>query len=202
MTKSIWKDPAYLIAVLMLGISGCTQPALIKNMQLVSSPSETAGREEGKARVVFMRPSGGASGIQSSVFELKDNNPELIGIVAAGTKVACHLAPGRHLFMVLGQDADFMAAEVLPNKTYYVIVAPSIGWTARFSLRPVHKQELDTAWLEKSLRRCVWVEKTPDSDRWAFHNLKSIQFKQIASYEKWQSQPTVLRADLHDDDGR
>ncbi|PZN84509.1 MAG: hypothetical protein DM484_02725 [Candidatus Methylumidiphilus alinenensis] len=50
--------------------------------------------------------------------------------------------------MVVGENADFMEAELFANRTYYVNVAPRMGcWKARFSLNPlsgkVSQEEID-----------------------------------------------------------
>ena len=114
-------------------------------MRTVPLDQVVTGPEEGQSMIVFMRPSGMGYGIQSSVFEIDNTEPKLAGIVAAKKKVAYRIAPGNHLFMVVGESADFMSAELEANKTYYALVTPRMGmWKARFSLRPVHADELNT----------------------------------------------------------
>ena len=153
--------------------------------------------------VVFMRPSSYAYDIQSSLFEVNDNQPGLLGIVAAKTKVAYQAKPGQHLFMVVGETADFMNANVLPNKTYYVIVEPRMGaWKARFSMIPEERGKLDASEFDKSLAVCRWVEKTPASDIWAAKNMRSVVSKQTADYPRWSAKPENEKPNLRPEDGR
>ena len=188
-----------LLAVLFL--SGCA--GSIKNMREVPAGSAEVTPDKGKAVVVFMRPSGMGFAIQSSVFEVKGDNLTLAGIVAARMKVAYRLDPGKHLFMVIGEGADYMGAELLPNKTYYAYVTPRMGvWKARFSLLPVHKQELNTPDFTDALEGCTWVEKTSDSDNWMQENIESIKFKHAEYYPEWMALPEDERVRLLPEDGK
>lgn len=159
--------------------------------------------DEGKAMVVFMRPSNIGGLIQSSVFEIKNGNPELIGIVSANTKVSYQLEPGSYLFMVIGESADFMSAELEANKTYYALVTPRIGWwKARFSLKPIHSAELDSAEFNEWQEECKWVENTPASDAWARENMSSIYSKHKEYYADWMEKAASDRPKLLPEDGR
>jgi hypothetical protein len=202
MKKNTFEFSLGVLAVLTLLAAGCTHPGPIRNMEL-GAGEDSSGPQEGKAMVVFMRPNNLGYDIQSSVFDIKDNQPELVGIVAASTKVAYQVDPGPHLFMVIGESADFMSANLLPNKTYYALVEPRMGmWKARFSLSPVGEEKLDSKEFQKWLRVCRWVEKTPDSEAWAAHNMKSIESKQTAYYPRWTAKPESERPYLSPEDGR
>ena len=201
MRKNTLISSASIFVVLALLISGCA--GTVKNMREVPAGSTAVVPEEGKAVIVFMRPSGMGFAIQSSVFEIKDNYPSLVGIVAAKTKVAYRLDPGKRLFMVVGESADFMTADILPNKTYYALVTPRMGlWKARFSLDPKHKQELNTSEFNSSLNDCKWVEKTPASDNWALGNMGSIESKRAEYYPEWLQKPETERPHLLPEDGK
>jgi len=100
--------------LLILLLSGCA--GSVKNMSTMSEAEALSPIEEGKAKIVFMRPSSLGFAIQSSVFEIKADKPALVGIVAAKKKVAYQVEPGEHLFMVAGESADFMSAELEANK--------------------------------------------------------------------------------------
>ena len=95
----------------------------------------------GKAMVVFYRPATGTSFLDAArhtIFEITDSNadPIPIGIGAGGSKIAHQAEPGKHLFMVIGETADFMSAELLPDSTYHVTVAVGAGaWRARYAHR-------------------------------------------------------------------
>jgi hypothetical protein len=191
-----------IVVVLASLISGCA--GTIKNMREVPADRAEFTPEKGNAVIVFMRPSGMGFAIQSSVFEIKDNNPStLAGIVAAKTKVAYRVEPGKHLFMVVGESADFMTADIQPNKTYYAYVTPRMGvWKARFSLEPKHKADLNTSDFSSALADCKWVEKSPDSDKWMLDNLDSIKSKRADYYPDWLQQPENERPHLLPEDGK
>jgi hypothetical protein len=179
---------------------GCT--GSVKNMREIPDEQAAYVPDPDQALIVFMRPSGFGAGVQSSVFELIDDYPKLTGIVAAKKKVAYSLGPGEHLFMVIGENADFMKADVQAGKTYYVLVTPRIGaWKARFSLKPIHKGEPDSKNLAKWEKECRWVEKTDASDQWADSNMPSIQSKKVKYMETWLQRPEHERPALRAEDG-
>ena len=153
--------------------------------------------------VIFMRPSSYGFAVQSSVFEIKEDTPILAGIVAAKKKIAYQLEPGSHLFMVVGENADFMSAELEPNKTYYVLVRVRMGmWKARFSLKPIHANELASPQFNEWLESCSWVEKTDASENWARSNMTSIQTKHKEYYAKWMDKDSSKRPKLLSHDGQ
>lgn len=192
---------ASILLVLALLLSGCA--GTVKNMREVPPGSAEITPEKGKAVVVFMRPSGMGFAISSSVFEVKGDNMALAGIVAAKAKVAYRLDAGKHLFMVVGEGADYMSADLLPNKTYYAYVTPRMGmWKARFSLEPKHKQELNTSEFTGALDGCKWVEKIPESDNWMHENMESIKSKHAEYYPEWMALPENERVRLLPEDGR
>jgi len=189
---------ALLLALLLSSCAGT-----VKNMRTVQPDEIVSAPEEGKSMVVFMRPSTLGFAIQSSVFEIQEDKPALVGIVAAKMKVAHQLEPGEHLFMVVGESADFMSAELEANKTYYALVTPRMGaWKARFSLKPIHATELGTSQVKEWIEACDWVEKTADSDNWANENMVSIQKKQKKYWETWMSKDISERPKLLPQDGK
>jgi hypothetical protein len=150
-----------------------------------------------------MRPDTLGYAIQSSVFEIKGEKPTLAGIVAAKKKVAYQLEPGKHLFMVVGESADFMSSELEANKTYYVLVTPRMGWwKARFSLKPVHANEINSSQFNEWLESCEWVEMTAASHNWASSNMTSIQSKHKEYIQKWMSKNSSDRPKLLSQDGK
>jgi hypothetical protein len=96
-------------------------------MAEITAESYVPAPEPGKALLVFMRPSGVGSGIQSTVYEVSGDEVRIIGIVSAKTKIAYQAEPGKQLFMTVGESADFMSAELQPGRTYYASVAPRMG---------------------------------------------------------------------------
>lgn len=191
-----------LLALVAALLGGCA--GTVKNMREAPIDKATTLKPEpGKALVVFMRPSGLGYAVQSSVFEVRNNQPELIGIVAAKAKVAHQGAPGKHLFMVIGESADYMEADLLPDRTYYVQVSPRMGmWKARFSLEPVPLENLDTATFKTDFAECAWVEKSPQSEAWARENMGSVLGKHAEYFKDWNATPADKRPALKPQDGR
>jgi hypothetical protein len=192
---------ALIILAITSLISGCA--GTVVHMRELAVDKAPVAPAPGKAAVVFLRPSGMGFAIQSSVFEVKGNQSLLVGIIAAKTKVAYQVEPGKRLFMAIGESADFMTADLLPNRTYYVIVAPRMGlWKARFGLEPVRATELNSPEFKSSLADCRWVEKTDASENWARDNMASIESKRAEYYPDWVKQPEPERPNLSQGDGR
>jgi hypothetical protein len=191
-----------LIATLTIAfvLSGCA--GTVKNMQPFAGDLATIAPEPGKAMIVFMRPSTLGSAIQSSVFRVAEGTPEVVGIVAAKAKVSYQVDPGEHLFMVIGESADFMSAEVEAGKTYYALVTPRMGvWKARFSLKPVARPDQDRTQLDEWLEACSWVEKSAATESWAAENMADINDKQASYYIKWMEKSEADRPRLTPQDG-
>jgi len=195
-----WTVPALVVACGLLG--GCA--GTVKSMREAPVEKSVSMRPEpGKALVVFMRPSGMGFAVQSSVFDVNDNEPSLVGIVAAKTKVAYQAAPGVHLFMAIGESADYMEAELLPDRTYYAQVSPRMGlWKARFSVEPVKPATLDTATFKGDFADCRWVEKTGESESWARENMPSVRARHAEYFKEWQTKPADQKPRLAAQDGR
>jgi len=150
---------------------------------------------------VFLRPSGWGSMTQSSVFEVTDPAESvLVGIVAAKMKLAYRTTPGHHVFMSVGENADFMDARLEAGKVYYASLIAGPGYKARFLLKPVHAdQRGDVAgWLAET----SWVETTRDSQRWADDNEVSIAKKRAHFWPDWIAGKLGPRETLAAEDGR
>lgn len=192
---------ALLLAAATLFSAGCA--GSIKNMREVARGAPEPAPAPGKAMIVFLRPSGLGYAIQSSVFEVKDGAPELVGIVAARAKVAWQVDPGRHLFMTVGESGDFLSADVVAGRTYYARVTPRMGvWKARFSLDPVSRAELAAPEFGKQLGGCRWVELSPESAAWAASNREDVGAKLADYYPKWKAKAEQDRPKLLPEDGR
>lgn len=195
------KSIQIIVLFLVILVSGCAGP--VKHMATVSSENAVTRPDKGKALIVFQRPSKMAYAIQSSVFEIADDAPEIVGIIAAKKKMAYQVEPGEHLFMVVSENADFMSAEVEADKIYYVLVAPRMGaWKARFSLGPILGKDVDGPKNQEWLESCEWVEKAPAAEKWANENMADIKEKHKAYYDKWMSKPESDRPKLLPEDGK
>ncbi len=73
-------------------IVGCARD--VQNLYEVSTEPIIEIPEEGKALIVFMRPSGIGLGIKTSVFEIKEEKPLQVGSVSAKSKLSYQVTQG------------------------------------------------------------------------------------------------------------
>jgi hypothetical protein len=188
-----------LACLLSAAAGGCSAAGEVKHMSAVATVNTTPSPNE--AVVVFVRPSGWASATQSSVFDVTTAGPAaLVGIVAAKMKVAYRTTPGRHIFMVVGENANFMDAMLAPGRLYHAALVAGPGWKARFVFKPVHAGERGD--LEGWLAETAWVEATDDSQRWLEQNAASVEGKRARYWPKWIDGALGSREALAPDDGQ
>jgi hypothetical protein len=163
----------------MLGLAACTS----SRMAAAPEPVVIAAPQPDKSTVVFYRSSALGGAVQSSVFDVTTGPATFVGIISTGMKLAYVAAPGDRRFMVIGESADFMDAELVPGRTYYALVAPRIGvWKARFSLRP---RAADDKEMQEQLATCHWYDNTPASQQWAEEHLGEIVALQKKYLPEW-----------------
>lgn len=188
------------ITVIALLLASTSVTARSKKMLEAAEQSPTPSAD--KALVVFLRNSFAGSAIQASVYDTREDGQEFFGIVSNKTRVAVEVAPGKHRFMVIAENADFLEADLLAGKTYYVLISPRMGmWKARFSLLPIHsdasaERNVHTAdfakWMEKSVR----VERGPEADAWYQANQPSVDKKRTSYLKKWDRMLPADKANL------
>jgi hypothetical protein len=155
-----------------------------------------------KATVVFMRPSSFGGAIQSYAFLYDNDEPEFIGIISTNYKIAYQTPAGKHLFMIMGENADFLQADLAPNHIYYVVVEPHMGFfKSRFSLDPVPASQFDTQDFKDDLAECHFVQNTPASMEWFEQNKAAVIKKYESYYPDWQ-EDTEDQHHLSQEDGR
>jgi hypothetical protein len=109
----------------------------------------------GMSRVIFMRPKNLGTTGSASILDVTSEPFRYAGEVGIKEKIAYDVAPGDHLFMVLGVRADFMCATLEEDKTYYTEVVPQVDlarlivrvfisgwvdWYGQFDVRAITKQ--------------------------------------------------------------
>jgi hypothetical protein len=117
----------------------------------------------GMTRVIFMRPKNLGTTGSASILDVTSEPFRYAGEVGIKEKIAYDVAPGDHLFMVLGVRADFMSATLEEDKTYYTEVVPQVDlarlivrvfisgwvdwygsgwvdWYGQFDLRAIHQE--------------------------------------------------------------
>lgn len=192
-----------------LAVLAFAPAAYAKDPQMVRSDQQNPVPEEGKAMVVFMRPSSYGGLIAASVYVAPDSETRFLGVIRPKQKVAVQMDPGTHRFMVIAENADFLDATLEAGKTYYVLISPRMGvWKARFSLFPLHRTGTDEYNLQSADFR-KWVEKTeyveiaPAGQRWYDENKANIDEKKVDYLAKWNKMAEKDRAELvlHAEDG-
>lgn len=187
------------LALLAL-VPACFGVQMSSAMRSATGPLPAPGASE--SIVVFMRPTEAFACCQASVFEVRDEaSDQLVGIVAPYTKVAYKTAPGRHFFMVVGEDASFLRAELLPGKTYYVRIYAFEGQQkTRFELKPVRRSELGSSEF-RGLEAANLIENTSESFAWADEHRDELQMRKAARLRIWLDVRDDPAAALHPEDG-
>lgn len=183
-----------VIIACTVAFTGCASTSMtLSQSQIIEKPPAS------KAQVVFLRSSFVGSAIAASLFDVTNTEPEFIGIINNGKKIAYNVDPGKHVFMVVSEAADFMEADLTGGKTYYSIITPRMGaWKARFSLWPIRTDgsgdyNTNSKDFEQWLRNCKLVTNSEASLAWYRNNLTSVKAKQA---ENWQVWKTKTPADL------
>jgi hypothetical protein len=147
---------------------------------------------------VFMRPSSLGFPVHASVFD----DEKFICMVPYNSKFVYMAEPGTHQFMVISEAADFMKADLIAGKTYYAIVEPRMGaWRARFSLLPVHRQDIDKSDIQECIKNCQFVVNKASAPVWADINKPSILEKKAKYYEIWMQKNAADQPHLRAEDG-
>ena len=193
-----------MLATTVMLASGCATTRMIDSPQQALVPPSN-----NQAQIVFVRSSFVGSAIQAVIYDATDDGAEFVGILSNAKKLAYRVDPGRHVFMVVSEAADFLEAELDGGKTYYAMVTPRMGaWRARFSLFPVRNSgpgefqygsERFQEWLEEA----QFVQNTPESLAWAEQNQASVHDKQTEYWEVWREKTPddLAERTLNSDDG-
>lgn len=176
----------FLLASTIAIFTGC---ATTDHMTAVEGKPELKPAAD-KSMVIFMRPSSFGGAILATVYDGMD----YIGTIPANSKFAYQTEPGEHMFMVIGESADFMKAELAPGKTYYSRVAARMGvWKARFSFIPYNKEE-PASELESWINDTKLMEMNEKGKAWAAENAASIKEKHDAYLPEWQQKDPNAQA--------
>lgn len=193
-----------IILAAILFVTGCaSNPMVIAPDQKLQEPLVD------ESQVVFMRSSFVGSAISASLYEVTDGDIKFIGVIANGVKLSYKTTPGKHVFMVVSEAADFMEADLTPGKNYFGIATPRMGaWVARFSLWPIKSSpeadfRLNTPEFRKWVDNTQLVENTDKSLAWYEKNKKSIKSKYEKYWPAWENKSAedVLKRTLSPEDG-
>lgn len=190
-----------LLSILFVGCA--SNPMQVSQSQNLQPPGPA------ESQVIFMRSSFVGSAINASLYDVTGKEPVFIGIIANGTKVAYDSKPGKRVFMVVSEAADFMEADLAPGKTYYSIVTPRMGaWKARFSVWPIkadanaeHSTQSDD--FDSWRKGTKLVQNSPKSTAWYQKNKANIVAKQQKYWPVWQekTEEDLAKRTLNPEDG-
>ena len=141
--------------------------------------------------IVFLRATNFGGAVAATVYERGDDGSlTLITASYAKTYMVHTVAPGKHVFAVVSEAADFIEVNAAPGKIYPIMVTPRMGaWKARFGLASASPGTefwgKVKGWLEGSFRT------TPNEagPRW-FEDHRPFVMEKIGDYwPKWLAKP-------------
>lgn len=179
-----------------------------------NQPLAPAGDE---SLIIFVLPGmisqGGAYqpsyGVAPSVSLHDVTNPErkIVGILGVGKKLAYRVRPGKHQFMLVNLvSTDFMEANVVAGKTYYVVVQLQAlsGFVQRYAFKPVRPVNFDDGSFQRWQNGTSFVDRSDAWEGWEKANRQSVDERLRKHWPAWASQGADERAlrTLHASDGR
>ena len=188
----------FVLLVAMAAFSGCAS----KLMKPVEKGAAAYKPGENEATIIFLRNSFFGAAIQATVCDVTGEETKFIGILSNKFKIAYKTTPGKHMFMVVGENGDFMPGEFEAGKTYFAIVVPRPGFfKARFSLNPVHQDEYHESFASDR-RATHFVENTPESRAWFMENAADIRAHLEKDLPRWHKKSARNKIGLLPEDGR
>jgi len=185
-----------MLLMVCVSLAGCVTPS--PNMRLSEPDTSAITPQPDKALVYFVRTSMLGYAINAAVYD----GDQFVGFVPFNQKLPHFTDPGAHVFMVVSEAADFLKADLLPGKTYYVNVLPRMGaWRARFSLEALTKEKRQTADMQAALTKARLIRNKSASMQWAEANKASVAKKKAAYFPKWQARPPETQPTLRASDG-
>jgi hypothetical protein len=147
--------------------------------------------EAGEAVIVFIRASKLGGIVAATVYERSDDGAAtFITAVYPDTYTVHKVVPGKHIFAVVSEAADFIEVDAAAGKIYPIIVRPRMGaWKARFSLSSgspgTEFWDRVKGWLETGSR----VTPNESAPIWFEQNRSSVMAKFEKFWPKWTEKP-------------
>jgi len=174
------------LAVAAVAMIGCAS----RHMDVAAIGQNEGVLAKNQSAIVFFRDTVFGGAIQAPVIESLDKDVAFVGIVSANTKLLHKTIPGKHTYVVGGEDSNILEVDLAPQKVYYVRVSPKMGfWKARFAFEPITD---DDEKLQKALSGCKWVTSGASAQSWFIDNKGSLQSKSDAATKK-ESRATLRR---------
>jgi len=162
---------------------------------------------EDKALVVFVRPAARWYKTNWSNLHVFDESKKLLTVFKGKEHVTIEVAPGKHTFYVVSEDAGLVRGELAAGRTYVVLTEPKIGIVrgVRVVVRPVLRNSSDFAESAKWIRETKRGE--PDfakGNKWAKKHEDAISAGITAAELDWLKMDEKARSSvtLRPEDGR
>lgn len=206
---------AVVLPVLLAFMIGCGGVPQKPQAVEVDPATRIAKPSQGKALVYFMRTSNYGWLAPAPIYD----DDKYIGSIAMEqgtsifvakkkTYIAYETNPGKHMFTVYSENVDFLPAELVADKTYYVLVRPVMGVRKiRFYLTPQHDQllqhdQVPQHELDDVIAQAGQLKATLEGQQWAAANAANYQKTKAEWWEKYQARPAGERPELRPEHGR
>lgn len=202
-----WIQFGFILFLASLLLACARMPREIAEVDVTARLSKPS---PGKSLVFFVRTAKFGGMAPSPLFD----GEKYIGTIAMefdakgedGVKKKNYLAyqtePGKHVFMTYSEIGDFLPAELLPDKTYFIQVRPVMGaMGTRFYLTPQNGQLSQTE-IDRVVALGGQIKVTEAWKQWARENADKIQNFRTEWWQKWQARPASDRQELRKESGR
>lgn len=170
-----------VLLAITLGSAGCAA----RYWDSAAPGSRITGPPPGTSLVYFVQPD--LWSLRDAAFIFDDLY--FVGAIGGGGHIAYVTVPGRHLFMVTSEAADFLEAELLPDRTYYVNVVRRWGISfARFSLAPAIQPD-SIARAKALAANSTQLRQNDTARRWETGKHETIARLKISYFSKWEARP-------------
>lgn len=200
MNKSVRIFTLLLLSVSLL--NGCIIGAA--TTKKIRPPGEVP---EGMARIIFLSP----KALYGEIVDVTHGKPILLGVPNKKDVLPLDFPPGQYIFMIAGENGDFMPATLEPNRVYYSLVQRRYGIVeGRYGLWPIRTgnqgdYQLESKKVQKWLKKPRYVKPNPEyMEYWGREKyLKKYEYLVDAYWEKWDEKTPEekLRRTLLPDDG-
>ena len=186
------------LVVLIVALSAACVSIPKDRMQAVPDSTLTKAPQPGKALIYFVRTSQYAGILPADLYD----DDTYIGSIAYGEYIGYQANPGKHLFMVTGETAEFMPAELLAGKTYYANVGAHIGvWKARFHMSP-QNGNLPQGELTNAMNTAREVTLAEGGRKWAVERAEDVSKLKAEFLPKWEQSGQRDKQTLRPESGR
>lgn len=199
---------AAVLTVFLASMAGCVSTPQKPYVALAEPAARITQPSAGKALIYFVRTSNFGWPWPATIFDGDRHIGTLVlewdkeKNTARKAYMAYEATPGQHMFSVYSENADFLPANVVAGKTYFVHVKSVIGtWKYRFYLVPQQGQ-LPQHELNEVIASGRQLVLTPDGVQAAKDSAADFKETKASWWPKYQARPANERLELRPQDGR